>query len=593
MHDETKHPVTRNSEIIPGSRKASSSPNTKPTGNKDSFQLQIPQVSLPKGGGAIKSIDEKFQVNAVTGTANFSIPLPLSPSRNSFVPAIGLSYNSGNGNSIFGFGWNLDIPSITRKTEKELPRYEDANESDTFIFSGADDLVPVLSDAGARHVRMVGNNKHYSYYPRIEGNFSRVERVIEPDGNCFWQVTTKENITSIFGRSKNARIADPKDDSRIFKWLQEFSYDDKGNCYHLDHKQEDIVDVRASLHELNRLNGLAGSSNNYLKRIRYCNKEHFKKNDLEAVVDWKFFLDKMDYLLELVFDFGEHDIDNPMPDDKGEWKCRKDPFSDFRAGFEIRTYRTCKRVLMFHRFAELGNSPCLVRSMEMDYGKRESSAFTLLEFVIQTGYKKNGNIKKSLPALQFTYEPLGWNTTVKFLSAEDNGAVGVDDKTYQWMDFYGEGITGILTEQADAFYYKYNRGNGEFSSPVLVSPKPSFTGLSTGAVQLADIEANGKKFLVSHSDEGYFEMNEENEWLPFKNFTSIPNIDWSDPNLKMLDLNGDGLADILISEDDVFAWYAAKGKGGYNDHKRVHKSFDEDKGPAIVFNDITQSIVVG
>jgi len=109
MHDESTHPVKRSNEVIPGVRKASSPENTMPSGSKESFQLQVPQVSLPKGGGAIKSIDEKFQINAVTGTASFSIPLPLSPSRNSFVPSISLSYNSGNGNSLFGLGWNLDI----------------------------------------------------------------------------------------------------------------------------------------------------------------------------------------------------------------------------------------------------------------------------------------------------------------------------------------------------------------------------------------------------------------------------------------------------------------------------------------------------
>ncbi|MBK7701338.1 MAG: hypothetical protein IPJ39_22755 [Saprospiraceae bacterium] len=34
---------------------------------------------MPKGGGAIKSIDDSAQVNAVNGTASLSVPLPLSP----------------------------------------------------------------------------------------------------------------------------------------------------------------------------------------------------------------------------------------------------------------------------------------------------------------------------------------------------------------------------------------------------------------------------------------------------------------------------------------------------------------------------------
>jgi hypothetical protein len=34
-------------------------------------QISIPPVKLPKAGGALKGIDEKFAVNAVNGTASF------------------------------------------------------------------------------------------------------------------------------------------------------------------------------------------------------------------------------------------------------------------------------------------------------------------------------------------------------------------------------------------------------------------------------------------------------------------------------------------------------------------------------------------
>src|SRR3954471_23360729 len=96
--------------------------------------IQVPSISLPKGGGAIKSIDEKFSVNAANGTAAYNIPLPFSPGRGGSSPALALSYNSGGGNSIFGLGWGTDYPSIQRKTEKKLPEYQDSKESDTFIF---------------------------------------------------------------------------------------------------------------------------------------------------------------------------------------------------------------------------------------------------------------------------------------------------------------------------------------------------------------------------------------------------------------------------------------------------------------------------
>lgn len=54
--------------------------------------IQIPEISLPKGGGALRGIDEIFEVNAANGTAGLSIPLPVTPGRNGFSPSLTLSY---------------------------------------------------------------------------------------------------------------------------------------------------------------------------------------------------------------------------------------------------------------------------------------------------------------------------------------------------------------------------------------------------------------------------------------------------------------------------------------------------------------------
>ena len=98
---------------------------------------QSPTLSLPKGGGAIHGIGEKFSVNPANGTASFSVPLFTSAVRSGFYPQLSLSYNSGAGNGPFGLGWKLSVPSITRKTDKGLPRYRDAENSDVFILSDA------------------------------------------------------------------------------------------------------------------------------------------------------------------------------------------------------------------------------------------------------------------------------------------------------------------------------------------------------------------------------------------------------------------------------------------------------------------------
>ena len=75
-----------------------------------------------------------------------------------------------------------------------------------------------------------------------------------------------------------------------------------------------------------------------------------------------------------------------------------DPFSSYRAGFEVRAYRLCQRVLMFHHFAgEAGvGGDCLVRSTDFAYSYEEdlslarNPVYTFLRGVTQTGYKRNG-----------------------------------------------------------------------------------------------------------------------------------------------------------------------------------------------------------
>ncbi len=69
-----------------------------------------------------------------------TVPIATSPGRGGFGPQLALSYDSSAGNSPFGLGWSLSLPSITRKTDKGLPRYWDGQDqgpdSDVFILFG-------------------------------------------------------------------------------------------------------------------------------------------------------------------------------------------------------------------------------------------------------------------------------------------------------------------------------------------------------------------------------------------------------------------------------------------------------------------------
>ena len=222
--------------------------------------------------------------------------------------------------------------------------------------------------------------------------------------------------------------------------------------------------------------------------------------------------------------------------------------------------------------------------------------FTFLVSITSFGYIKQDDegsyTRKNLPPTEFEYQKHHWNDEIKTIASEDlvHAPVGLDESQYQFTDLYNEGLSGILTEQGGGWFYKHNLGGGRFEQAKSVSPKPSFTGLGS-QLQLMDLDADGGKQVVNLNNEpkGYFELNDD-EWLPFRTFETLPNINMGDPNTRMLDLNGDGRSEVLITEDNLFTWYESTGRKGYKAARKTVKPFDEEAGPHIVFADSTQTI---
>lgn len=581
-------------------------------GKAESNAIEIPSISLPKGGGAIKGIDEKFSVNAVNGTASFSIPLPVSPARGAS-PSLALSYNSGSGNSPFGLGWNLSLPSIQRKTDKRLPQYLDEIDSDIFLFSEAEDLVPEFRkdeegsfsrDSEGRYIIREedytdSDDKRFTirfYRPRIEGLFARIERWSAKESReVRWRVITKDNVTTLFGWTPNSRLSDPNDRAKVFRWLPEFTFDDKGNCSYYHYSSEEDLAIPAEAHRLlynsNRLkDDKPAYSNLYLDKILYGNKLAYSGFDNPIPIN-----DEA-YYFQTIFDYRlDYNEDEPEQLD-GDWYFREDAFSQYKAGFEIRTTRLCKRVLLFHQFKELPGERALVKSLIFDYKSGEKSGLTFLNSISQVGYIKKEDetyTSKSLPPLEFGYQEHEWDDEVKVIEPDEliHAPTGLSTPEYHFTDLFSEGLSGILTEQGGGWYYKHNLGDGKFAQAVAVSPKPSFSGLGE-QLQLMDLNADGGKQLVSLNSrpQGYFELDYKDEWQPFKRFKGLPNLDMSSNNIRMLDLNGDGRPDLLITEDNIFTWYESLGREGYEAARRVVNPFDEEAAPRVVFAEATQTV---
>jgi hypothetical protein len=566
---------------------------------------------------------EKFATNPVTGTGSMSVPIATSPGRSGFGPQLSLSYDSGTGNGPFGFGWSLSLPAITRKTDKGLPQYQDAEESDVFILSGAEDLVPVLNPDGTRWsaTRTVDGVDYriHRYRPRIEGLFARIERWtnVNDPADVHWRSISKDNILTLYGKDANSRIADPDDPTRIFSWLICETRDDKGNAVIYEYKPEDSSGIDLTqVHERNRT-PQSRSAQRYLKRIRYGNRSPLLDNQGQRPV----FLTNSQisnagWLFEVVFDYGEHAEEAPAPTESRPWPVRPDPFSTYRPGFEVRTYRLCQRVLMFHHIPDLPTGEPgydgLVRSTDFAYAYEEdptsarNPVYSFLQKVTQSGYRRDGTgyVKRSLPPLEFTYSQPQVQEILEEVDAAslENLPAGLDGGSYQWTDLHGEGIPGILTEQGGGWFYKRNlsplpvRENGQetvqarFAPVEAVAAKPNLA-LAAGA-QFMDLAGDGQPDLVvlEGPTPGLYEHDDEESWQPFRPFTARLNRDTRDPNLRFVDLDGDGHADVLISEDDAFVWHASLAEEGFGPARRVAQALDEEKGPRLVFADGTQLV---
>lgn len=541
----------------------------------ESNAVEMPSVSLPSGGGAIRGIDEKFTVNPANGTVSLSIPVPSASSRG-FAPVLSLDYDSGSGNGVFGQGWTLSLPVISRKTDIGIPEYDDDKDSDVFVLSGAEDLVPVIEPGPEKNFegcRPVETVKEYDgagcrvrlYRPRTEGLFLRIERFSGEDGTIFWKVTDRSGVVTVYGSTPESRLSSP-DGARTFRWYPEYSYDIYGNliCYRYSHESSDDLDLSKASNRNRTKDGKINFSGIYVSDVLYGNRTPFRPGASIPGEDGFRFLTRFSYST-----------------------LREDAFSSYRSGFEVRTSRLCTSITNVNRFLELPYGEAVVSSIDLEYDSSGTPA--LLHSVRKTGYIRHPDghyTRKSFPASIFSYSGGLWNPEIHFL----DDVIGINEK---FTDLYGDGLPGLLSELDGNWYYRENLGDGTFSGPTVIANVPSFAGRG---LEFADLDADGSRQLVNLSFEprGFFEMGDGTDGSmspePMERFSSNPLSALGSKDYRMIDLTGDGKPDILVAENEVFTWYRSEGRKGYSEAGKVYNPIANEAGACISFCDSEQTV---
>jgi hypothetical protein len=524
---------------------------------------KAPSISSPKGGGAQSGLGEKFSPDLFTGTGNFSVPIALPPGRNGFQPELTLGYSSGSGNSAFGLGWNVGVPGVMRKTSRGVPLYDD--EQDVFILSGAEDLVKV------KQTNVSGHLKTY-YRPRTEGLYARIVHHKLVSGENYWEVRSKDGLISYYGNPSETQnhtcvLANPEIRTSIFAWKLHKTVDPFGNHIIYNYTRELVTVGKRIYDQLYLSNILYGD---------YIESTHIK------------------YLLRVEFNY----------------EVRPDPFSEYKQGFEVRTTKRCTSIEMYtlpteEDLPEGYNSSNSYYSAWSSYRvklktydfvyidentnlQQPLNGVSMLHSVKVTGYDLNDSPNfEEMPPLLFDYSKFTpQNRDFYPIKGNDLPSSGLNSPDMELVDLTGNGLPDILQMNGVIRWWR-NKGNGEFDLPKFMQDSPSGFLLSDPNVQMIDANGDGRADLLINKPgiAGYYSTRFGGTWdkKSFKKYDNSPTFSFEDPEVKMMDLDGDGVTDVLRNGSRFECFYNHPQKGFYK--TGVVNKKDIEDFPNVSFSD--------
>lgn len=459
-------------------------------------------IGLPAGGGAIQAIGESFVPDLFTGTGNVSIPIAVPQGRGGAQPALALHYSTGSGNGPLGMGWSLGGSGVSRRTSRGVPLYDDLE--DGFLLAGAEQLVPVEPGNPIR------------YRPRADTAFSRIAHLREAPEADHWRVQSRNGQADLYGWRPGeepgaAVIADPAQPARIFAWLLAQSEDTFGNRVEYDYLSDPS-------------HGDRGCGQRLLEVVRYVDY---------AVGD------EVRFLVSV----------------RLRYEDRPDPFSDRRAGFEVRTTQRCRELEVLTTDSD--GVERVYRRYRFGYAEAPYTGHSLLAWVEVEG--EDAEASEAMPPLELEYtafEPA--RRRFASLSSGNEPLPALADPDCQLADLDGDGLPDLLVLDG-SFRWWRNRGEGRLDIPRSGRDAPAGVRLSDPGVQLLDVEGDGRpELLITREQQcGYFPTDPGGGWSArsFQPLAVAPTFDLNSPEVRLVDLDGDGVTDAIRSGAAIECYY--------------------------------------
>ncbi|HEX2678643.1 MAG TPA: SpvB/TcaC N-terminal domain-containing protein, partial [Polyangiales bacterium] len=218
----------------------------------DPKQVDKALAALPSGGGAISpqatalpsgaatqlGMGESFTMQLSTGTAGYALPIALPSARGGVQPRLDVSYSAAGGFGLAGVGWSIGASSISRQTDRGIPSYDDRATwhpgQDRFVF-GSIELVPICTVSGSTCSGALPGEvmpswaSGWQYFrARVEGTFLRFFWSAD---HQTWRVQGKDGTNLELGVPldgtgyRGALESNPDAPSEIFRWHLARQYD--------------------------------------------------------------------------------------------------------------------------------------------------------------------------------------------------------------------------------------------------------------------------------------------------------------------------------------------------------------------------------
>ncbi len=205
-----------------------------------------------QGPQAVGSNFESVKSDKFSGSFSYGFPIEVPPGRAGFQPSLTMVYRSTSGHSWLGQGWDLNPGRIERSTGDGHPKYNNpsdppANDGDPF--TPLDNPDRYLYETGSGGMELVFSGAETIddeicgiYYAEVDsGSFVRFSHHPDPANPAggHWEACWKDGKKAWFGRdhstTRTTVVASP--DGKVFSWALDREEDLNGNAIEYRYQQ--------------------------------------------------------------------------------------------------------------------------------------------------------------------------------------------------------------------------------------------------------------------------------------------------------------------------------------------------------------------